>query len=552
MKLGDVPAFLRVAANTPAKQVGHRARLMLKRRALEMLGKPKPHGLDVGARLRDLPKPIFAPRTELVQEREGAAWLNLAGRPYRLVSPMDWHPAELEHGTRLEILTLHYMEWLEAVSDADFERHVRDWVETNRPYRRGYWLDSWNSYALSIRVVVWLQQLALRSALDRTFVSSVARSIVEQVVFLQRNLELDIEGNHLVKNAKALLWAAASFNESLASRWRRAGAMLLDRILDQQILSDGTHYELSASYHAQVMSDLMEIRSVVTSEEQAARLDEVLVRMADALRLLTQPDGGPSLFGDAGLHTARSLAEIEGVRGTAESPMGPGPFSLPEAGYYGFRDDETYAVMKAGELGPKSLPAHTQADLLSFELSVRGKRFIVDPGVSMYHPGPSRTRSRATSSHNTVCLDGVDQCEVLGSFRLGRRCRACVAEWTTGGREAVLDAWHDGYQRLAGGPIHRRRVSVRGGRFAVEDSIEHGQGQQAIAGLLLHPDVEARQVDDHWLLSRDGITVKLSTAATADLTDAIWMPDFGVETPTRRIELRYGRAPASATFTLDW
>lgn len=554
MNRADLAALVRVASNTPTSQLAHRARLMAKRRVLERLGNASPAGTGSTPPLAALPEPIFRPRRERVQERDGARWLDLAGTPYRLADSLEWHSRELLTGTRLELLNLHYMEWLEALGDDDFVRFVGDWIDSVRPYRRGYWLDSWNSYALSIRVVVWLQQLAVRKRLDAAFTSRVAGSVFEQVAFLLRNLEFDIEGNHLVKNAKALLWAGASFSGSEAAGWRRRGRALLDRILDTQILADGVHYELSASYHAQVLGDLLEVRRVLPDDPARSRLDDVLERMGAALGILTQPDGGPALFGDAGLHTAWSRSELEAA-GARLAPAAPGPLSLRAAGFYGFRSsDDSYFLMKAGELGPRSLPAHSQADLLSFELSVFGRRFVVDPGVSMYHAGASRQRSRATASHNAVCLDGIDQCEIIGSFRVGRRCRARVSNWEAAADRAVLEASHDGYTRLPGRPTHVRRATIEPGRLAVEDRIDGGAGQVASVALLLHPAVEARALDDGggYALSREGVTVRLSTEADTEVREAVWMPDFGAETPTREIVLRYGTAPTSAAFAFDW
>ena len=36
------------------------------------------------------------------------------------------------------------------------------WIAANPPFRAGASSDSWNAYSLSLRVVVWMQQLALR------------------------------------------------------------------------------------------------------------------------------------------------------------------------------------------------------------------------------------------------------------------------------------------------------------------------------------------------------------------------------------------------------
>ena len=66
-------------------------------------------------------------------------------------------------------------------------------------------------------------------------------SAVAQLHFIERNLETDIGGNHLIKNVKALIWASAFFTGTDASRWRRKGIALLSQELATQILADGMH-----------------------------------------------------------------------------------------------------------------------------------------------------------------------------------------------------------------------------------------------------------------------------------------------------------------------
>ena len=122
---------------------------------------------------------------------------------------------------------------------------------------RGAWRDSHNSYALSLRVVVWMQQLARAPALAG---ARGRRASPSRYGFWHDNLETDLGGNHLVKNIKALIWASAFFAGPEAARWRRKGLRLLRRALDEQILPDGVHFERSPSYHAQVFADLLECR----------------------------------------------------------------------------------------------------------------------------------------------------------------------------------------------------------------------------------------------------------------------------------------------------
>ena len=52
------------------------------------------------------------------------------------------------------------MEFLEGLNEEQAIKYMIDWIDNNPKFEKGYWLDSWNSYSLSIRVVVWMQILA--------------------------------------------------------------------------------------------------------------------------------------------------------------------------------------------------------------------------------------------------------------------------------------------------------------------------------------------------------------------------------------------------------
>jgi hypothetical protein len=59
-------------------------------------------------------------------------------------------------------MNLHYMEYLESVDDATWSSLVTQWIDGNPPTIPGSWRDAWNSYALSLRLGVWLAELARR------------------------------------------------------------------------------------------------------------------------------------------------------------------------------------------------------------------------------------------------------------------------------------------------------------------------------------------------------------------------------------------------------
>jgi uncharacterized heparinase superfamily protein len=471
-------------------------------------------------------------------------------RTVDLPSPIAWHIASADRRDQLWSMHLHYMEYLEEASNADFTRLVEDWLDAIRPYGPRYWHDIWNSYAVSLRTVVWMQQWAARPSLDSGLRARIAKSIAGQIAFLAGNLETDIGGNHLVKNAKALIWASSFFQGRMAERWRYLGTRLLQQIIDEQILPDGLHYERSLSYHAQVFADLLECRYVLGPGTIGARLDAALKSMAQAIADLTHPDGWPPLFNDSGLHMAYRPADCraayEKLTGTRLEAQASAIYA--NAGYFCLRTGLDLLIVDCGPIAPDALPAHGHGDVLSFEWSVEGRRIIVDPGVFEYVAGAWRMLSRSCRSHNTVTLDSLDQAEFFSDFRVGRRPRVTVRRLETGDGTILIEGAHDGFARAAGRPIHLRSFHARHNCVSIRDRFEGTPRGTARAGLLLHPDVTAQQSGANVLLSADGLQIELRANRPACLIDAAWWPDLGVEIATQRIEFTF---PADGALTLD-
>lgn len=496
------------------------------------------------------PSALFTPRLSAGAENGTtleALFLNLR---WPLASPMNWHPKALQ----LEVMNLHYMEYLEALKDDTVRALISDWIEQNPPYGPRYWHDHWNSYALSIRCVVWMQQAEARQFdLKDTWGKRFLASLVEQLTFLSHHLELDIKGNHLIKNIKALLWGSAYFAGPESERWKRLAHRLLQKELEEQILSDGVHFERSPAYHAQVFADLLESLSLLTPGDLRNSLISHLARMAQALTDLSHPDGLLSQFNDGGLHMAYSPSECLTVytRLTGQCPAARPSFDLREAGYFGLRNAESLVLIDCGPIAPDSLPAHGHGDMLAFEWSIQGQRLIVDTGVFEYVESPARVRSRSTPAHNTVSLDDMDQCEFWGSFRVGRRGRGRLEKFESSECEIEFIGTQDGYRHLPGGPIHRRRIKANSSGIEVWDWIERGRGQKAKAHLLLHPEVSVEPFAGGLLLRTREVIVKLRTLHPTTILHAPWYPDFGVSIETSQIVLDYGSAPCHGTFSLE-
>ena len=562
MNLKKLQLLYHSMRHTRPHQLFNRMALQVKRKTLVRVASPAliertamvdPSSLDLSAQPPQAP---LAARSYLVQSLDNGIELSFLNRVRPLrdgAGHIDWRPEELKTGTRLWLLNLHYTEFLEALPADEAGRVMLDWVEQVKPFEPGYWLDNWNSYSLSIRVVVWMQQLAARDlGLSDEQKELIKGSLMAQMRFLRKNLELDICGNHLIKNIKALLWASSYFEGAEADRWGAIGRHLLAREVDEQILADGMHYELSPTYHNQVFADLLDCYAALDEGSARNRLGLTLDTMAQLCADFRHPDGGVSLFNDCGLYFAYNadacLTAYQTLRGKTVSAKQH--IVLKTSGYYGLRHEQDLFLLDCAELAPAYLPAHGHGDALSFEWSVNGQRVFVDAGVFEYNPGPKRAYSRATSAHNTVNLDGEDQSEFWKAFRVGRRAHITQCDYQKTDKGFQLSGSHDGYTRLEGQPVHTRSFEVSPSEISIKDEISGGSGQQAQAVLLLHPDAVIEPQGDKLHITVGPAKVEVSASAVIEVEDASWHPDQGIDLPTKKLTFHYGSAPCRGEFLL--
>jgi uncharacterized heparinase superfamily protein len=526
---------LAFARHVPPRQLARRAALVVRRKAEARL-RPALDAGDLRSAERP-PLPLFAPRRGMAQRTADGWRLRFIGRTEEMPHTIEWKRSP----DQLWRMNLHYMEYLEELADSDVEALIRQWTAANPPYARGSASDSWNAYAVSLRSVVWIQQLALRrERLDSAFLAEAEKSLAGQLRYLERHLETDVGGNHLIKNVKALAWASAYFDGAAAKRWRRKALRLLARELPLQILPDGMHFELSPAYHCQVLADLIEIRHALGSDPLNGALDEAIARAARAAADLAHPDGRIAQFGDAGLAMAYTPAECLAALGL--EPEQHAVFTL--GGYHGCRDRDCYFIADAGRIAPDQLPAHGHGDIGSFEWSVAGQRLVVDQGVYEYVAGPKRSASRSARSHNTLSVEGCDQAQFFGAFRVGARAGVTVTETSALEAGFGLEVRHDGFRHTGGGPIHLRRLQATPRHILIEDRLE-GPPTTARVAILLHPDAAVQQIGASQMRVTCGKAAALVTGSAGLKTEAaVWWPDMGVECATVRIvmELQPGES----------
>lgn len=417
------------------------------------------------------------------------------------------------------------------------------WIDEN-PAPKG---SGWEPYPISLRSVNWVKWHRAGNPLSTDALDSLAI----QARWLIQRLEWHLLGNHLFVNAKALIMAASLFDGQEAESWLKIGADILKREMDVQFLPDGGQFELAPMYHVLALEDLLDILNALRAVQgtwstggdrlardiQAACQAHLPAALAWS-KVMAHPDDRISFFNDCAFGIALELREIRAYATalgiTTKTVGAEGITHLKASGYARLATGPAVLLVDMASIGPDYLPGHAHADTLSFEMSLFDQRLFVNSGTSLYGIGPERMRQRGTAAHNTVTVEGHDSSEVWSGFRVARRAR--VSNVAVGEKDGVLtaSATHNGYKRLANGPLHARSWTLNTGSLSIEDQLS--KFCTAEARYHLHPDVRASEGGT--LTLPDGQVVHWDSDGTpARLETSSWHPEFGKEVPNQCLVL---------------
>ena len=570
MNPATLPRLLRTVRHLHPSQVLWRLRLLAERRfSSPRPVDPDPAQVEAALSASELPAvPLFhRSATEgptILEQLRAGRFVHLRREVELGRERPDWllGPVASE---RLWAITLHYHEWAYALAEvaagkgreADeaeslLVHYLTDWIRRADVRSPGARDLAWNSFAIATRLGWWAR---LRSRMQgrrrgawRDFERLFARSFWQQADWLERHLEWDLRGNHLLRDLVGLGWAGRLFSGPRAARWTAVAETIVGEQLAEQLLPDGSHFELSPTYHIHVMEDLYALALLLRQSDTVELLRAALARMAGYLAWMRHPDGRVPLFNDGGMHAlcepARMLRLCRelGLPHEPERPVGGRRFV--DAGMIVWHGDPWSIFFDVGRVGADCVPGHGHADTLSLECSWRGRRLIVDPGSYAYDDDARRRYDRSTAAHNTVCIDGQDSSEVWHIFRVGRRAAPLDVSARFAGDGFEAAAAHDGYRGLAGRPRHERRLSVdRSGRLTIVDALEGGGRQAASGGLLLDPAWGVERTDGGWLVRCGAERLRVAVSGRGarlrlETGEATYHPDYGVEVTTRRLTWR--------------
>jgi uncharacterized heparinase superfamily protein len=528
--------YLRTIAHLRIRQIAFRG-LNLLRKRLE-----KPGRFPIPKDLRWAPLRSFVSYASY-------EWLNppsIAAGTFRFLnetihcaSPIDWHPV---NAGRLWKYNLHYFNYLHCPGGLDPGVGIgliEDWIRQNPPGTP----DSWDPFPTSLRLVNWIKYLSVVSG-DGKFFGWIIDSMYVQASWLEHLVEYHLLGNHLFKNAKALFFSGMFFGGQDARRWLSKGLRILGEQIDEQILSDGGHFERSPMYHSMILEDCLDLLNICNThpnpevQHLSLRLRRSIPAMMDFLRGMSHPDGQIALFNDAAFGiepTPDQLGNYYARLFAGQSPSQSDSIrSYPESGYFVMTPREGDRLfIDCGRIGPDYQPGHAHSDTLSVELSIKGRRVLVDSGCRQYEDGQIRRYNRGNLGHNTITIDDENQSEVWGAHRCGRRARPLYSRLNrSGDGTLVFEGAHDGYRRLPGGPVHHRKIVWSGDVCTIEDRMEGSGSHKIESRLHIHPDLSVNPSDKGVAIHhREELLAHISPIGEGRIErgDGFYCPEFGLK-----------------------
>jgi asparagine synthase (glutamine-hydrolysing) len=387
-----------------------------------------------------------------------------------------------------------------AVFAEALSRQIADFIAA-APFGQGvHWA---SSQEVVIRLIAWLfasQALLVEQQASARLVEAIGRSLAEMATHVEHHLayaERSVFNNHLLLEGLGLLIAGQLLQEIPdAQRWFKMGVGILDEQADKQVYKDGAYIQQSHNYHRAALQGFLVALMFARNSKQSApeSWNGAVDRSLTFLLAHQNPSDGrlPNYgFNDGALPLILSTCDFSdfrpvlqaaslAVRGervyepgpwdeeaawllgpaTLKSPLRPSSHesvSFARTGYHVIRgvDASNFATFRCGSINDR----FSQIDMLNVDLWWRGQNVVVDGGSYSYN-GPAKWHNHftRTASHNTIEIDGLDQMLHYRKFKCLYWTRARLHQFEDRGPFALVAGEHYGYQRHAGGCIHRRSM----------------------------------------------------------------------------------------------
>jgi hypothetical protein len=430
--------------------------------------------------------------------------------------------------------------------------HLDSWLDQN-PVGRGIaWRGAFEAGVRALSVAVALQGLRDFPGLTPVRFERIVRMLAGSAEYCWRDRSrFSSANNHLIGELAGLLAVALLIPElAPASRWERRGLRELVAEASRQILPDGAGVEQAVGYQVFTTELLLFVAALLRSRgdvppapllaaiDRSANYLAAVAGDADPAPRYGDDDEGFALrLGPEPRPTVRDhLGVVAAFSGNAQARRTgtetltacwlstvPGPsspsrpthavtfgnsFVAPQGGLVVLRSAGRRITMDVGPLGHLAIAAHGHADALAITVSLDGQEVIGHPGAASYYGHPEwRSVHRGTRAQPTVTVDGESQSVSGGPFLWTRHARVRLRSVDVD--RGIVDAEHDGYQRLTDPVTHRRWLLAPPEEPAilVVDEITGAGVHEVRTSWPLHPHLDVGPVPQGHLVTRNGTAV---------------------------------------------
>ncbi len=430
-------------------------------------------------------------------------------REAKFQSTVNWNFSDYGQLWNIRLNSLDYLSNLE-INVEEGKMLLQNYVKDIKQNRTRY-----DSHCASLRIINIIK-FCSRNQVD---ISEVNKFIFSQSIYVRKNAEVHLQNNHLLENGFALLFASHYFEQEKLFKY---SAKIIEHSLDQQILNDGSHFELCPMYHLWVVNRLLECmqilrKSLFKVKPLLSIIEKKVSLMLGWIIQMQFGNGSLPAINDSSEGYGPSISAI--LKIASDLGLKASIVPLKESGFRKFKNRNFEMLVDVNGLTPSEAPGHSHADTFHFIMHVFGDPFIIDTGISTYEPSKQRLYERSTAAHNSVTVNGLNQSELYGTFRAGRRAKVNLLRFNP----KELEASHTGYQHL--GIKHTRTFTFDHDKVTIRDVVSGKPGIKCSA--YLHVDKKNRVVQNGNQLISKFVKIHFENSSAIEVKDNFYSIAFG-------------------------
>jgi len=312
----------------------------------------------------------------------------------------------------------------------EFNRDVIDWTVRNpAPNFRLTRVPSWRNLEAGERIAERMPKAFFGFLSSASFQTHSIQLMLASIWTHSNHIEnfpsgLNFASNWSIIESNGMALSGMYFPEFQKSDyWYNLGFERLLAQMKKQVYPDGVHHELSPSYHSYSLAKFYQSYDVSSKLGKSTPKDYVdqLELMTEYLMYISSPSRETPPTNDAYRNNIRAEMQFgtenfnrqdmlyiatEGKEGILPKfTSAHYPWAGQSAMRSGWESDDWYLFFDAGPTGVN----HQNEDKLNFDISVYGRRFLSDAGITSYVFDKWRSFFTSTQAHNTIIIDGEGQ-----------------------------------------------------------------------------------------------------------------------------------------------